>query len=169
MSLEEIGYLVGFILALAFILVIFLARKKEPKGRLIQGFVGLCSGVVTLISLFLPWIYVEFSGGFFITGIEIGEAFIYVLKNQFLKAVSYFLLLTSVLIIVGGFIHILGYKIGKNMLETAAGLSLFISVVIVLALSFIPIETLHISLESSPFYYIFGAILGVISTRLERT
>jgi hypothetical protein len=77
---------------LALVLVLYLARKKEPRRRLIQGFVGVCGGVVTLFSLFLPWIYVELSGGFSLTGLEIGEAFIYVLNNQFLKAISYFLL-----------------------------------------------------------------------------
>lgn len=168
LSLEEIGYLVGFILVLALVLVLYLARKKESRSRLIQGFVGVCGGVVSLISLFLPWTFVESSGGVSLIGLEIGEAFIYVLNNQFLKAISFFLLLTSVLIIVGGFIHILGYKIGRKLIETSAGLSLLISVVIVIALSVIPIHTFPLSIESSPFYYIFGAILGVISTRLEK-
>jgi len=51
----------------------------------------------------------EYPYGIGFSGLEIGDAFTYVLHNQFLKAISSFLFLFSFLIILGSYLHIMGY------------------------------------------------------------
>jgi len=145
-----------------------LIRKSEPKTRLVQGIVGVCGGIITLFTLFLPWITMQYPYRISLSGLEIGDVFVYILNNQFLKSISFFLLLFSFLIILGGYLHIMGYRIGKKITETSSGIALFISIVLVLGLSLTPSRNLPISIEINPFIYIFGAILGVISIKLEK-
>lgn len=168
LTLHEVWYCTIFIFGLAIALVCYLAHKNEPKGRLIQGITGVCGGIFTFFSLFLPWITMEYPYGIGLSGLEIGDAFTYVLHNQFLKAISFFLFLFSFLIILGSYLHIMGYKIGKKLTETSAGLALFISVLVVLGLSLTPTDTLPLTIEISPYLYIFGSIIAVISTKLEK-
>ena len=157
-----------FIFGLAVVLVCYLVHKNEQKNRLIQGLAGVCGGIFMFFSLFLPWITVQYSSGIPLTGLEIGDAFTYLIRSQFLKGISFFLFLFSFLVILGSYLHIMHYSIGKKLVETSSGLSLFISVVVVLALSLTPVETLPLAIEVNSYLYVFGSIVGMISIKLER-
>lgn len=169
LTITEVWYSTLFIFGLAIVLVCYLAHKNEPKNRLIQGIVGVCGGIFTFFSLFLPWITLQYPYGIMLSGFEIGDAFTYLLNNQFLRAISFFLLLLSFLLIIGSYLHIMGYWIGKKVVGTAAGFALFISILIVIGLSLTPSRMLPITIEFNPYLYILGSILGVISTRLEKS
>lgn len=169
LTISEVWYSTIFIFALAVVLVCYLAHKNEPKGRLVQGMVGVCGGIFTFFSLFLPWITMQYPYGIALSGFEVGDAFTYLLNNQFLKAISFFLFLFSFLIILGGYLHIMGYWIGKKITETSAGLALFISILIVVGLSLTPASMLPITIEFNPYLYIFGSVLGIISVKLEKS
>jgi hypothetical protein len=167
-TLTEVWYSTIFIFGLAVVLVCYLAHKNESKIRLVQGFAGVCGGVLSLFSLFLPWITLQYPYGIGLSGFEIGDTFTYLIGSQFLKAISFFLFLFSFLIILGGYLYIMGYAVGEKLIETSSGIALFISVIVVLALSFTPVEQLPVTIEVNSYIYIFGAIVGLISTRLEK-
>jgi len=143
-------------------------RRGKPRSPLVQGLVGVSAGILLLISLFLPWIeMVEY--GAKVSGFEIGDFFAFLIKMQIVEVITMFLLLFAFLTILGSFLLMIGYELGTQIIGWASGLALFLSVVIVLALGTIPTEEVYITLQINPGIYIFGAVLGLISTKLERT
>lgn len=144
----------------------YMKRKGRPKIELVQGMVGILGGLIVLVCLFLPWITVE---GRHVPGLEMGEVFAQLINVQILTAITLFILLFALLIILGGFLHIGGYRIGKEIITTASGLTLFLTVIIALSLGAVPLEELPLSLEANLWICIFGAILGLIGSKLVRT
>jgi len=144
----------------------YMKRKGGPKIELAQGMVGILGGLIVLVCLFLPWITV---GGSQISGLEMGEVFAQLIDVQILTATTLFILLFALLIILGSFLHIGGYHIGKELIAKASGLTLFLTVVIALALSAVPLEELPLSLEANLWICIFGAILGLIGPKLAKS
>jgi len=62
---------------------------------------------------------------------------------------------------------IVGYELGIQIIVYASGLALFLSIILVLAVGMIPSREIYVTLEISPGIYVIGAILGLISTKLE--
>jgi len=148
-------------------LACYMFRKGKPRTPLIQGLVGVSSGILLLISLFLPWIdMVEY--GAKISGLEIGDFFAFLIRMQLIKVITMFLLLFAFLAILGSFLLMIGYELGSQIISWASGLALFLSVVVVLALGTISTEDVYITIQVNPGIYIFGAVLGLVSTKLER-
>lgn len=152
---------------LAIILACYMTRKGKSRNYMIKGLTGVSAGILLFISLFLPWVkMVEY--GVQISGVEIGDLFVFLIKMQIMQVITMFLLLFSFLTILGGFLLIVGYDSGMEIVKYASGLALFTSIIIVLAIGTIPSTQVYVALEMSPGLYIFGSILGLVSTRLEK-
>lgn len=148
-------------------LACYMVRKGKPRGPLFQGVVGVSAGILLLISLFFPWVeMVEY--GAQISGLEIGDLFAFLIKMQLMKVITMFLLLFAFLTVLGSFLLMIGYELGTQIVAGASSLALFMSIVAVLALGTIPSEEIYLSIHMTPVIYIFGAILGITSTKLER-
>jgi hypothetical protein len=153
--------------AVAVVLTCYMIRKGKPRNYMIKGLSGVVGGILLFISLFFPWVkIVEY--GVQISGLDIGDLFVFLIKMQIMQAITMFLLLFSFLVILGGFLLIVGYDLGMEIVKYASGLALFTSVIIVLVLGTIPSTQLYVALEMSPGLYIFGSIVGLVSTRLEK-
>jgi len=129
--------------------------------------VAICGGLMILISLFYPWITVLNAYPIEMFGFDIGEIFVSLANTQFVKVIAMFLLLFGNLTLLGGFLRLVGYELGKQLVSVASGLALFLSVVVVLALGALPTHEVTISFAISPWIYITGAILGLVSVKLE--
>lgn len=149
----------------AVLLSYIMLRKGQPKNQLVQGTVGIFAGLLTLVSLFQPWIII---GGSAFSGLDIGEVFAMLIDMQIVGVVTMILLLLSLLMTLGGFLHIIGYMIGKELTGNASGIALFFSVILAFFLGFYRSESARFSLEIGLWLCITGAVLGLISVRLER-
>ena len=148
------------------ILACYLVSKGREHKYVIKGLFGITAGILLLIALFFPWVkLVEY--GAEITGLEIGDLFAFLLGNQIVQVLTIFMLLFSFLTILGGFMFIVGYELGMQVISYSSGLALFLSLIVVLGIGTIPSTEIYVALEISPGIYIIGAILGLISTRLE--
>jgi len=155
------------VFALGVVSACYMSRKGKPRSFIIKGLVGLSAGILLYISLFLPWVkMVEY--GVQISGIEIGDLFAFLIKMQIMQVITMFLILFSFLMMLGGFLLIVGYESGLEIVKYASGLALFASIIIVLAIGTIPSTQVYVALEMSPGLYIFGSILGLVSTKLEK-
>lgn len=143
----------------------YMEYKGHSRDKMVQGVIAVVGGLIIFISLFLPWVVIETSE---IIGLDVGKLLIYTANTQFIVVATYFLLFLATLLMFGGFLQILGYKSSKDVIRYASGLALFISVIITLAISIIPQHMLFYTLKLSPWVCIFGAVIGLISTRLEK-
>lgn len=154
------------IFVVAVILACYMVRRGRKRKYVVKGLFGVSAGILLLISLFFPWVkLVEY--GAEISGLEIGDLFAFLLGVQIVQVVTIFMLLFSFLNILGGLMFIVGYELGIQVIAYASGLALFLSIILVLAVGMIPSREIYVTLEISPGIYVIGAILGLISTKLE--
>jgi len=145
----------------------YMGYKGRPKNALIQGFTAVIGGLISLISLFLPWLTI---GELELPGFNLGNFFVYILNNQFVTMISFFLIFFAFLITFAGFLLILGYNLAKGIIRTTSTLSIIFTVIIVLCISLVPSDYLTepLSLTPVPWVCLFGAVVGIISTKLEK-
>lgn len=143
----------------------YMNYKGQNKGQLVQGVVAVFGGLITFMSLFFPWIYVE---GFEVSGFDLGMFFVYLTNNQLVRAMTFFIIFLALMIILGGFLQIIGYELAKRIINTSSSLNIFLTVIIVLWLSFIPVSDLSLILEITPWICLTGATMAWISTKLHR-
>jgi len=143
----------------------YMDYKGRNKDQLVQGVIAVFGGLIAFMSLFFSWVNVE---GFEVSGFDLGIVFVYLTNNQLVRALTFFLIFFALMIILGGFLQIIGYGLAKEIIRTSSILNIFLTVIIVLWLSFIPVRTLSLILEITPWICLSGATIGWISTKLHR-
>jgi len=142
--------------------------KKGKLDHKVQGAIAIFGGLICFVSLFYPWIELTKQGILFeFIGLDVGESYVLLYQTQIVKIVAMFMFLFGNLIILGGFLRLVGYGLGKQLITFSSVAALLVSVVLIFSLGFFPVSEAEISFEVSPWLYIAGSILGVISARLE--
>ncbi len=134
--------------------------EGQAADALVQGGVAIAAGVILFAALFLPWLSTEYSA---LSGLARAD-------NQAAIVTPLTLILLGILIVFGGAIHILGYRVGIQVCTVASALAFFISVmVIIVTLAGVEgIEGEPLRFTIGPWLGAAGAIFGAISSKLER-
>lgn len=165
---RELWIFAVFTLASAFTTLCYMVYKKRQTAQLIQGVVGVTGGVITLVSMFFPWVVVN--GYDPRSSFDLGELFVPFIKTQFVSVVTMFLFLFAILTTLGGVMLMFGYEMGKKIVSYASGLALFLSIIIILGLGALPAaDGTSITVEIYPWIFAFGTILGLVGVRLKRS
>lgn len=135
-------------------------EKEQTADILVQGGVAIAAGIILLAALFLPWLSTEQTA---IAGLT--QA-----KDQAQVAIPMTLIFLAILAIFGGIIHIAGYKVGIQIATVVSALAFFISVMVIIVTlaSVESFEGQTLNLLIGPWIGAAGAIIGTISSKLER-
>jgi hypothetical protein len=135
--------------------------REQVEDILVQGCVSIASGVVILAALFMPWLSSEYTA---IAGL------IHAKNQTAYLAVPLTLILISILMIFGGAIHILGYKIGIQLATVTSAVAFFISVMVVVVTlaSLNDFDGTALDLLIGPWIGVIGSIFGTLSSKLKR-
>jgi hypothetical membrane protein len=134
--------------------------EKQAADALVQGGMAIVAGIILLAALSLPWLSTDYSA---LSGLARAE-------NQAAIATPLTLILLGVLIVFGGAVHILGYKVGIQVCTFASALAFFISIMVII-ITLAGVESLEgepLSFTIGPWLGATGAIFGAISSKLER-
>ncbi|MEM1579003.1 MAG: hypothetical protein QXN34_01095 [Archaeoglobaceae archaeon] len=137
-------------------------RQLSSRKNILQGMVGVIAGVLCMISLWFPWVTYK---GSQLTGINLG-LFLFQLTNiSILQFLIYLILLLTLLLILGGYLHLAGFVAGRFLISATSKWLVALSLLLLIGLSFV----LDIMIEVwGGVIMIFGAILGAISLALAR-
>ena len=138
-----------------------LGKEREKAADIrVQGLVAIAAGVVVFAALFLPWLSAEHTA---ISGITQST-------DKAAVAVPLAQIFFAVLVIFGGSVHCVGYRIGIKVATVASVFAFFTSVmVIVVTLTEADShggETLRLLI--GPWIGAAGAVFGALSSKLER-
>jgi len=164
---RELWVFAVFTLASAFTTLCYMIYKKRKTEGLIKGVISVTGGVITFASIFFPWVVDHRYGP--ISGFDLGQLFVQFINTQIVSVVIMFLLLFSILTILGGFMLMFGYEMGKKIVSYTSGLALFISVIMILALGLLPSDRIPITVELYPWIFAFGTIMGLLGVRLKHS
>jgi len=143
-------------------LSLFIQRRQlSSRKNILQGIVGVIAGVLCMISLWFPWVTY---GGSQLTGIDLGSFLFQLTKISILQFLMYLILLLTLLLILGGYLHLAGFVAGRSLISAASRWLVALSLLLLIGLSFV----FDIMIEVWGVIMIFGAILGVISLALTR-
>lgn len=134
--------------------------EKQTVDILVQGVVSIAAGAMLIGALFLPWLSVKHSA---ITGLTQTE-------DQVAVVVALVQILLATLIIFGGTIHMLGYKVGIKLATVMSATACCISVLVIIFTLANPedFEGKILNVLIGPWLAVAGAIFGTISSKLER-
>jgi len=139
---------------------LFDVGKERAADILVQGGVAIAAGVILFAALFLPWLTTKYTA---ISGMTHAE-------NQAQLVIPLTLILLAVLIVFGGSIHILGYKVGIQLATVTSAIAFFISVMVIIVTlaSANNSQGSTLRLLIGPWICAAGSIFGAISSKLER-
>ncbi len=128
-------------------------EEEQTADMLVQGSAAIAAGVILFFALFLPWLSTRYTA---ISGLTRAE-------GQAAVAIPMTLILLAILTVFGGTIHILGYTVGIQLATVTSAIAFFISVMVII----VTLASAS-SLLIGPWIGAAGAILGTISSKLER-
>lgn len=145
----------------------YLRCRGASTNRLVRSSIAVVSGVIIVVSLFFPWIT---SGGEGVRGLDLGPFTVShgVVDVPFVGVVIMLILSMGMLTVLGGYLSLFGYLVGTKLVSNAAGIALFLSVVLAIGLGFIPTSIAVVNIDISPWICIFGSVLGIVAAQLER-
>jgi len=136
-------------------------RRKRSSPTPVQGLVGVIGGVISMVSLWYPWINYEKGP---LNGIEMG-AFFHDRANVAVgETLAHFLFILTFLMVLGGYLHVGAFKIGASILSRSARITIIIDALLLIVLSFIP----RVNLLLGGWIMLVGAIIAAISTKLQK-
>lgn len=138
-------------------------RRRENLDRVIQGDICVSAAIISLLSLFLPWLNNTEST---FSGFDINLVFTPSMR-PFVMLIPILALLT----LFGGILHLAGYTPGKKIISTSP----LIGILLTLAFAFsfwIPSlyqANVPFDLNWGAIVYIYGSIMSAVSGKLERS
>lgn len=135
-------------------------EKNQTVDILVQGGVAITAGIILLAALFLPWLSTSYSA---ITGLTQTE-------DPVAVVTPLTLILLAILMIFGGAIHILDYRIGIKLSTITSALAFCISILVIIfdLTNSERFEGKILNVLIGPWVGVAGTIFGAISSKLER-
>jgi len=122
--------------------------------------VALASGIVTIFSLLLPWVWVD---GELLNAFRAGEHVAKSINMAYVGTAFNFLIFFGALIVVGAILMLLDFKIGQYLIYSGSILTITFTVLELLVSSIIP----RVSPYAGPWLCLCLGTAGVISPKLR--
>jgi hypothetical protein len=135
-------------------------EKNQTTDVLVQGGVSITAGITLLAALLLPWLSTKYSA---IIGLTQAV-------DQAAVVIPLTLILLATLMIFGGAIHILGYRVGIKLATVMSAIGFCISILVIVFTLAYPekFEGKMLNVLIGPWLGVAGTIFGAISSKLER-
>lgn len=143
----ELGHIVG---------VIGMIRREY----ILPTVVALVSGVITVVSLFLPWAVV---GEEWVNAFQMADAVAETLNIAFVKTFFNFLVFFGGLIILGSILMLMDFEVGVHLIHVGSILSIIFTVLGLMFSSLIPLVLPHVGI----WLCLCCGTAGVISPKLR--